>query len=215
MIVFNHIPVDPVRVTSPFGPRSTGIAGASTVHKGIDLGANRSLPETPVTAVRRGTVSGNCWNDTRGWVITIDHVTDDGEPFRTLYQHFKQQPPCKVGAELEAGTVIGIMGASTKTIKGMAVHLHMELQVLKGGKWTPIDFMYQLTHVEDEMTEDQVRKIVKEVLAESGDKASAWADAWPMAKAEGVTDGTKPQAYCTREQVIQFIYRALGKAKRV
>jgi hypothetical protein len=215
MIVFSSVPVDPVRATSPFGPRNTGIAGASTYHNGIDLGANRTLSETPVMAVRRGVVSGNFWNDTRGWVITIDHVTDDGEKFRTLYQHLKQQSPHKVGAELEAGQVIGIMGASTKTIKGMAVHLHMELQVYKGNKWTPIDFMYQLTHVEEDMTETQVRQIVKEVLAESGDKASSWADAWPMAAKDGVTDGLKPQAYCTREQVVQLIYRAVGKVKRL
>jgi murein DD-endopeptidase MepM/ murein hydrolase activator NlpD len=166
-------------------------------------------------AVRRGTVSGNFWNDTRGWVITIDHVSDDGEKFRTLYQHLKQQSPHKVGAELNAGTVIGIMGASTKTIVGMAVHLHMETQIIVSDKWTPIDFMWQLKHVEAEMTKEQVKEIVKEVLAESKDDPSAWADAWPMAARDGITDGKGPQAFCTREQVVQLIYRAIGKVKRL
>jgi hypothetical protein len=215
MIIFNSPPVDPVRVTSPFGPRSTGISGASTDHKGIDLGANKKFPETPVTAVRRGFVAINEWNDTRGWMLVMLCKSDDGEEFRTLYQHLKQQSPHKWGKELAAGDVIGIMGASTKTIKGMAEHLHMETQVLVNGKWTPIDFMWQLKHVETEMDKEQIKAIVKEVLAESKEDPSAWADAWPMAVKDGITDGKGPQAFCTREQVVQLIYRAVGKVKRL
>jgi hypothetical protein len=216
MIVFDCAPVNPIRVTSKFGPRNTGIAGASTYHNGIDLGATKALPDTPVLAVRDGIVNGNYWNDTRGWVLTYNCVSDDGDKFRILVQHLKQQSPFRPGQTVKAGQTIGIMGASTKTIKNMAVHLHMELQVPAGNIWTPVDFMYRLEHIgENEMTKEQVKAIVKEVLAESDAKPSSWADAWPLAKADGVTDGTKPQAFATREQVIQFLYRAIGKVKRL
>ena len=44
-IQFNHLPVDaPLRITSNFGPRNTGISGASTNHKGVDLGIWKSIP---------------------------------------------------------------------------------------------------------------------------------------------------------------------------
>jgi hypothetical protein len=107
------------------------------------------------------------------------------------------------------------MGASTQTIKGMAVHLHMELQIPKGNTWTPVNFAYQLDHMEEEMTEEKIKEIVRAVLTESKDKPSAWADAWPIAVTDGVTDGDKPQAVCTREQVVQLLYRAIGKVERL
>jgi N-acetylmuramoyl-L-alanine amidase CwlA len=63
------------------------------------------------------------------------------------------------------------------------------------------------------MTEEKVREIIRKELAGADGKPSSWADFWETAKAEGVTDGTKPKGYATREQVIQFLYRAIGKAK--
>jgi murein DD-endopeptidase MepM/ murein hydrolase activator NlpD len=168
-------------------------------------------------AVRDGTVITNAWHDTRGWYIVLEHVSDDGDKFRTLYQHLAAQSPLKVGQEAKAGQRIGIMGKSTKTIAGMAMHLHMEVQVPINGKWTPVDFAYQLDHIkeEDGMTEDQVRKIIKEELAKSGASPSSWAKAdWEQAKKDGVTDGTKPQAIPTREQVVTMIYRAVDKTKK-
>jgi murein DD-endopeptidase MepM/ murein hydrolase activator NlpD len=212
-----HVPVQPVRVTSKFGPRDTGLAGATTYHKGIDLGANKSLLETPVLAARMGTVVINQWNDTRGWYIVIEHESNDGEIFRTLYQHLREQSTKKINTFVAAGEIIGIMGASTKTIKGMSVHLHMEVQRLQNKAWTPVNFHNELLTLgkERHMTEEQVRAIIKEELAKSTDKPASWADAWSTATADGVTDGTKPQAYCTREQTIQFLYRGLGKAAKV
>ena len=216
MITFDSPPVNPIRVTSRFGPRNTGIAGASTYHNGIDLGANKALPETPIFAVRDGIVQQNYWNDTRGWVLTYNCVSDDGDKFRILVQHLKQQSTLKPGQTVKAGQTSGIMGASTNTIKGMSVHLHTELQVPAGNTWTPIDFLYQLEHIgEGEMTKEEIIKIIREELAASSDKPSSWADAWSLAKADGVTDGKNPGAYATREQVVQFIYRALGKVKRL
>lgn len=127
-IQFNSLPVIPLRITSKFGPRNTGIKGASTYHKGIDLGRNKALAETQICAVADGVVASNYWNKYRGWVIIIQH-----NGFLTLYQHLKAQSVLKVGITVKSGQQLGIMGnSSDKSVLSVAVHLHMELIV--GGK---------------------------------------------------------------------------------
>ncbi|MHC1723267.1 MAG: M23 family metallopeptidase [Aminipila sp.] len=124
-IQFNSLPVNaPLRITSPFGPRRTNIKGASTYHRGVDIGRDYNQKDTKVLAAANGTVISNYWNDTRGWVIIISH----GE-YKTLYQHLKKRPRLGIGIKVKAGEELGIMGASTKTIKDMTVHLHFELIV--------------------------------------------------------------------------------------
>lgn len=72
-------------------------------------------------------------------------------------------------------------------------------------KWEPV-------WEEDEMTEEQVKAIVKEVLKESRTEPSAWAaPEWDKAKQMGIVDGTSPQAIPTREQVAAMVVRALAK----
>ncbi|MHC1723970.1 MAG: M23 family metallopeptidase [Aminipila sp.] len=202
MIVFNHLPVSPLRVTSKFGPRNTGIKGASTFHKGIDLGRDFLKAETVVMSVADGTVFNNYWNDYKGWVVIIDHGN-----FKTLYQHLKCQSPLAKGQRVKAGQQIGIMGASTKNIKNMAMHLHMEL-IVNGKQIDSLPYLQNIQEVED-LTETEVRKIVKEMLSGSGDTPSSWAkEAWEEATEKGITDGTKPQGSVTREQVVVMLNRA-------
>lgn len=203
MIVFNHLPVTPLRVTSHFGKRNTGIPGASTFHKGVDMGKNLSKPETTVEAVAEGRIEDNYWNDTRGWVVIINH----GE-FKTLYQHLKEKSPLVKGGKIVAGQTIGIMGASTKTIKGMSVHLHFEL-IVSGESIDSLPYLENIQEVED-LTREETLKLIKEVLAGTGDEPSQWAkSSWEEAKTKGITDGTKPQGYCTREQALILIERAI------
>lgn len=122
-IQFNSSPVDaPLRITSNFGPRDTGIKGASKFHKGVDIGRDFNKKETRILAVANGTVIHNYWNNARGWVIIINH----GD-FKTLYQHLKEKSPLYVGSKIEAGVPIGLMGSSSKTLENMAIHLHFEL----------------------------------------------------------------------------------------
>ena len=153
-MVFTSLPVIPLRVTSPYGPRNTGIEGASTFHKGIDLGRDKSKPETEILSVANGKVLNNYWNDTRGWVIIIQH---DG--FQTLSQHLKIKSPLKVGQFVSSGQVIGIMGASTKTIKNMSLHLHFEL-IANGKQIDPLPYLQNIKG--EDMTKDEAKKIVKE-----------------------------------------------------
>lgn len=161
-IQFNSLPVTPLRITSKFGKRNTGIAGASTDHKGIDLGADKSKYKTatdggPVMAVMDGTITTSSFNKSRGWVVIISHAKEAGKTVETLYQHLKEKGE-PVGKIVKAGDKIGTMG---NTGVGAQLHLHFELRL--GG--TPINpelFLYE-TKIQEE-DDDMVKyKAVKDV----------------------------------------------------
>ena len=78
MIKFDYLPYEPLRITSPFGRRKTGILGASTDHKGVDLGADKSryrgnTDGGSVRAVLPYVVSESYYNKFRGWVVLNLH----------------------------------------------------------------------------------------------------------------------------------------------
>lgn len=138
-----HLPVTPLRITSRYGPRNTGIPGASTFHKGIDLGADRSKKETSVHSVDDGVVVQNYWNDYRGWTVVVQH-----HEFSTLYQHLKEKSPLKVGQEIASGTVVGIMGNSSNPAKlKTATHLHFEVHI-NGEPVNPEPFLKNIKEYE-------------------------------------------------------------------
>lgn len=100
-------------VSSPFGPRDTGIAGASTYHEGVDLAA----PEgTPIYASRTGIVETASSNKSAGFYVKIDH----GDGFRSIYMHMTHFVVYS-GQAVSAGQVIGYVG-STGISSGN--HLH-------------------------------------------------------------------------------------------
>ena len=70
------------RITSGYGGRNTGIPGASTNHKGIDVGCPTG---TPIVSVLDGKVIFTGYNAYRGYYIMVDH----GGGVVTLYQHCK------------------------------------------------------------------------------------------------------------------------------
>ncbi len=224
---FNHLPVKPLRVTSKFGKRNTNIQGASTYHKGIDLGKDFSKKETIIYSVAAGTVEKNYWHDIRGWVVVINHYS-----YKTLYQHLKQQSKVHVGKIVKAGESIGIMGSTSKSIKNMAEHLHFEL-IVNGENIDPLPYLEnteEITNTEEskntegitnteeskntgdinDMSRDEVIQLIKENLLREGEEPSVWSkDTWEKYKTAGITDGTNPRGYCTREQVIMMIDRAM------
>ena len=63
------------------------------------------------------------------------------------------------------------------------------------------------------MTQEQFNKFMDNWLAERNNRpVSDWAkEELEQAKAEGITDGTAPQAFATREQVAAMILRSRDK----
>ena len=100
-------------LTSPFGPRDTGIAGASKNHQGVDLGA----PEgTPIYASRTGVVTAATSSKSAGLYVSINH----GDGFSSIYMHMTHYV-VRSGQAVSAGQVIGYVG-STGISSGP--HLH-------------------------------------------------------------------------------------------
>ncbi|MDD4390577.1 MAG: M23 family metallopeptidase [Eubacteriales bacterium] len=144
---FNRNPVEPVRVTSTFGKRNTGIKGASTNHKGVDLGVNRALAKTPAILTNKAKIVTNGWNAYRGWYVVaqIDNI------YSVLYQHLERQSPFVKGQTYPAGTQVGIIGASRDKTKipTMSAHLHFEVWKNK----VPINPAPYLNNLEEEEME--------------------------------------------------------------
>lgn len=156
-----HLPYTPLRITSGFGPRNTGIAGASTDHKGVDIGTDKSKPNTgtdggSVTAVLQGVVVENYFNKLRGWVILIDHGTINGKNVKSLYQHLRQAGTAK-GTKVKAGDRIGTMG---NTGVGAQLHLHFEIRINN----VPVDPVPYLKNIKEEITVEEKELTTQEAI---------------------------------------------------
>jgi len=114
------------RISSPFGPRDTGIAGASTFHGGVDMAANKG---TPIYASMSGTVTHSGSGTGYGLYIKINH----GNGVETRYAHCSELLVDK-GDYVEAGQLIGLVG-NTGISSGS--HLHWEVR-LNGIKQDPM-----------------------------------------------------------------------------
>ena len=196
---FQSLPVDgPLRVTSPYGKRSTSIAGASSWHRGIDLGGVRNRDETKVLSVLPGKVKQNYWNDYRGNVIVIDH----GDGMETLYQHLRERPNLEVGTKVAAGSVIGIMGNSSNPKKlTVAVHLHFEVHI-NGTETNPLPY---LENVREE------RKMTKFDDVKAGawyEEAVAFCSKREYMRGVSETE-FRPNEPLTRAQAAQIIYNMM------
>lgn len=214
---FTNLPVAaPLRITSPFGPRNTGIPGASTFHQGVDIGRDFAKAQTEILAVAPGVVNGNYWNTYRGWVVTIRH----DEQHVTLYQHLAARSPVPMGSQVRGGQVIGIMGNSSDPRKlKVAIHLHFELRE-KGVSINPEPYLREIDQKgEIDMTREEMEQLidrrvelkVAEALTGAGSEPSNWAkDSWTQATTAGIVDGRRPKGYTTREQVAQMVLNSRG-----
>lgn len=203
--VFTALPVVPLRITSRFGPRNTGIKGATTYHKGMDLGRNKELKQTPIYSVAKGTVIKNAYDPVRGYLLIIKHDVN----YCTLYQHLKCRSTCEVGQTVKSGQQIGIMGNTSSKLR-IAEHLHFELW--QYGR--SIDPEPYLKEIEMAIDKNEVRQVVKEELSGTGKQVSDWAkDAWDKATEEKLLDGTNPKGYVTREQLAVILNRLMKEAK--
>jgi murein DD-endopeptidase MepM/ murein hydrolase activator NlpD len=108
-------PIEHGRFTAPFGEqRPTG------THLGTDIGPpSPGQTGVPVYAMGPGTVNRTGYTDIRGhWVLVLH---DDGSYSR--YQHLAAAPFVAAGQRVQAGTAVGICGA---TGRATGIHLHLE-----------------------------------------------------------------------------------------
>lgn len=109
-------------ITSLFGNRTAPIAGASTYHRGLDLGTGAY--NIPTYAAKEGTVvfageAGACGN-----MVTIDH----GDGLVTKYMHHAEIY-VEEGDTVEKGQQIGLSGTT-----GNSTGNHLHFQVEEDGK---------------------------------------------------------------------------------
>lgn len=109
------------KITSPYGKRSQPTAGASTSHKGIDIGATYG---SPVKAPANGKVVSCGVLGGYGNYILLDNGIINGKRVTSLYGHLQS-----IGVEARQvvgkGSVIGTVG-STGISTGP--HLHFEVR---------------------------------------------------------------------------------------
>ncbi|MBD5149456.1 MAG: peptidoglycan DD-metalloendopeptidase family protein [Oscillibacter sp.] len=119
-----------VRITSPMGSRNTGIKGASTNHKGVDIGGVGTT--TSVLATKAGVVQTSAYSSSYGNYVVIYH----GPGNTTLYAHMSSRS-VKEGDTVTQGQVIGITG-STGVSSGP--HLHYEITE-NGARVNPLNYL--------------------------------------------------------------------------
>lgn len=105
------------RITSDYGGRNTGIAGASTNHKGVDIGG--VFYDSKVLAAKAGVVLTSQYSSSYGNYVVISH----GRGNTTLYAHMSSRA-VKEGDTVTQGQIIGVTG-STGISNGP--HLHYEI----------------------------------------------------------------------------------------
>ena len=121
------------RITSRYGYRNTGIPGATTNHKGLDIGCPVG---TKIVSVLDGKVIFTGYNKYRGYYIMVDH----GGGVVTLYQHCKANSfKFSVGDKVKAGETIILSGS---TGVGSGPHLHFEV-IINGANVNPETWLKQ------------------------------------------------------------------------
>lgn len=121
------------RITSGYGGRNTGIPGASTNHKGLDIGCSVG---SAIVSVLDGKVIFTGYNKYRGYYIMVDH----GGGVVTLYQHCKANSyKVSVGDKVTAGQTIVLSG---NTGIGSGPHLHFEV-LINGSNVNPQTWLQQ------------------------------------------------------------------------
>lgn len=117
------LPGDPY-VGDGFGYRVPPCPGASTYHKGVDIGGKLGAQ---IVASLAGTVYEASWNSTGGYHVYIDH----GNGYITRYLHCSKLLVSK-GDYVQQGEVIALCGST-----GVSTGAHLHFSVYKNG--VPVD----------------------------------------------------------------------------
>lgn len=113
-------PVIGGRITSSFGGRTSPTAGASSYHKGIDIGVSYG---TPIIAPASGTVTFVGQQSGYGNCINIEH----GGGVMSVYGHLSRMV-CMTNQQVSAGTTIGYVGST-----GISTGPHLHFEVRENG----------------------------------------------------------------------------------
>lgn len=110
------------RTYSKYGNRKAPIQGASTFHRGWDIGGEFGAP---VVAVLAGTVSAAGYTASGGNYVKINH----NGTLQTIYCHFTKLLVTK-GEYVQQGQAIGLVGST-----GVSTGPHVHFGVLIGGEY--------------------------------------------------------------------------------
>lgn len=106
-------------ITSDYGYRGAPTAGASTYHKGIDIGAPHG---SKIVSVCNGRVLAYGYNSSMGNYVKIQHA----DQVVSVYMHMSKIADISTGQTVSAGTVLGYVG-STGVSTGPHLHLGIML----------------------------------------------------------------------------------------
>lgn len=123
-------PTDSTEITSEFGKRSAPTEGASTNHKGVDIGVAEG---TNVYACEAGKVTTASYSESAGNWVVIDH----GNGYVSKYMHNKELK-VSVGDKVEKGQVIALSG---NTGHSTGPHLHFQIEY-QGNAIDPMSLKY-------------------------------------------------------------------------
>lgn len=117
------------RITSYFGPRPRPTAGASTNHKGIDIGAGYGAA---IVASAGGRVTTSTYSSSAGNYIVISH----GNGLSTVYMHCSALY-VSVGETVTQGQTIAGVGST-----GYSTGNHLHFGVIKNGSYVnPLNYV--------------------------------------------------------------------------
>ena len=110
------------RITSGFGNRAQPTAGASTNHKGVDIGASYGAA---IVAAAAGRVTTAAYSSSAGNYIVISH----GNGLSTVYMHCSSLS-VSAGQSVTAGQTIAAVGST-----GYSTGNHLHFGVIKNGSY--------------------------------------------------------------------------------
>ncbi|MDO5557679.1 MAG: peptidoglycan DD-metalloendopeptidase family protein [Clostridia bacterium] len=116
------------KITSYFGYREQPVPGASTYHKGIDIGASTG---TAIVAAADGEVVTSSYSGSAGNYVMINH----GSGVYTVYMHASRLI-ASVGQSVKAGQTIALVGS---TGYSSGPHLHFGVRI-NGSYVNPMNY---------------------------------------------------------------------------
>lgn len=123
-------------ITSYYGYRVNPVSGKYKLHGGIDI-ASAGIYGKPIVAAADGVVLSAGYN-TGGfgnWVM-INHGTNGGKQYATVYAHMCRTPSVKTGQTVKAGQTLGYVGSTGNSTGN---HLHFEIRV-NGDRVNPMNY---------------------------------------------------------------------------